>query len=121
MPAVTPRPQVMALLFDTDFKRPEDSLVFRHRDGRLFTEEEQAMLYAATVEELQAAGVHVHNPEAEAEAEAAATTLAELLLKYAIKHHGTLAALMTDEDLVEYDRLGVIVAAGADGFLAHEN
>ncbi|MER6249986.1 hypothetical protein ABT224_01115 [Streptomyces sp. NPDC001584] len=120
MPAVTPRPHVMALLFDTDFKRPADSLVFRHLDGRLFTEEEQAIVRNATIEELQAAGVHVHNPEAEAEAAAAATTLAELLLKYAVKHHGTLAALMTDEDLIEYDRLGVIVAAGADRFLPHD-
>lgn len=120
MPAVTPRPDVMALLFDTDFKRPADSLVFRHLDGRLFTEEEQAIVRNATIEELQAAGVHVDNPEAQAEAEAAATTLAELLLEYAVKHHRTLAALMTDEDLIEYDRLGVIVAAGADRFLPHD-
>ncbi|MEU9026449.1 hypothetical protein AB0D46_02725 [Streptomyces sp. NPDC048383] len=110
----------MALLFDTDFKRPADSLVFRRLDGRFFTEEEQAIVRNATVEELQAAGVHVDNPEAQAEAEEAATTLAELLLKYAVKHHGTLAALMTDEDLMEYDRLGVIVAAGADRFLSHD-
>ncbi|MFE9802521.1 hypothetical protein ACFYP6_27235 [Streptomyces goshikiensis] len=120
MPAVTPRPHVMALLFDTDFKRPADSLVFRRLDGRLFTEEEQAIVRNATIEELQAAGVHVHNPEAQVEAEEAATTLAELLLKYAVKHHGTLAALMTDEDLIEYDRLGVIVAAGTDRFLPHD-
>ncbi|GGU32253.1 hypothetical protein [Streptomyces violascens] len=113
MPAATPRPHVMALLFDTDFKRPTDSLVFRHLDGRLFTEEEQAIVRNATIEELQAAGVHVHNPEAEADAAAAATTLVELLLKYAVRHHETLAPLMTDEDLIEYDRLATVVAAGA--------
>lgn len=120
MPEATPRPHVMALLFDTDFKRPADSLIFRHLDGRLFTDEEQTLLNNATIEELQAAGVHVHNPDAEAEAEEAASALAELLLKYAVKHHGTLAALMTDEDLIEYDRLGVIVAAGADSLLPYD-
>ncbi|WP_141743794.1 hypothetical protein [Streptomyces agglomeratus] len=95
---------------------PPPSFRRRHRP-RLH---QRAIVRNATIEELQAAGVHVHTPEAQAEAEEAATTLAELLLKYAVKHHGTLAALMNDEDLIEYDRLGVIVAAGADRFLPHD-
>lgn len=74
MPAATPRPHVMALLFDTNFKRPTDSLVFRHLDGRPFTKEEQAVIRNATIEELQAAGVHVYNPTAGAEAEPSART-----------------------------------------------
>ncbi|MEE1810799.1 hypothetical protein [Streptomyces sp. BE133] len=36
----TPRPHVMALLFDMNFKSPKDSMVFRHLNGRLFTKEE---------------------------------------------------------------------------------
>ncbi|MFB6830694.1 hypothetical protein [Streptomyces hydrogenans] len=121
MPASTPRPHVMALLFDTDFNRPSGTRTFRHLDGRPFTDEEQALADDATLEELQAAGVHVHNPEAGAEAEAASLVLAELLLKYAVQHHKALAALMTDEDLIDYDRWVTIVAAGADGFRPRED
>ncbi|MFC7308436.1 hypothetical protein ACFQVC_29980 [Streptomyces monticola] len=111
----------MALLFDTDLNRPADSLVFRHLDGRLFTEEEQAVVRNATIEELQAAGVYVHNPAAEAEAAAAAQELAELLFKYVIPHHEVLIPFMTDEDVLEYDRLATIVVAGADSNLPHED
>ncbi|MEU7581976.1 hypothetical protein AB0B50_30810 [Streptomyces sp. NPDC041068] len=104
----------MALLFDTDFNRPEDSLVYRHLDGRLFTEEEQAIIRDATIEELQAAGVYVHNPEAGTEAAAAARKLVELLLRYVVSHSEVLIPFMTHEDMLEYDRLANIVAAGAD-------
>ncbi|MFE9566952.1 hypothetical protein ACFYMW_00425 [Streptomyces sp. NPDC006692] len=121
MPHTDIRPHVMALLFDTDFNRPADSLVFRHLDGRLFTEEEQAIVHNATIEELQAAGVYVHNPTAEAEAAAAAHELAELLFKYVIPHHEVLIPFMTHEDVLEYDRLATIVAAGADSTPPHED
>ncbi|MFD8009907.1 MULTISPECIES: hypothetical protein [Streptomyces] len=114
MPNSTPRPHVMALLFDMDFKGPADSLVFRRLDGRLFTEEEQAIIRGATAEELQAAGAHVHNPEAGAEAEAAVLKLAELLFKYVIPHRKVLIPFMTHEDMLEYGRLETIVTAGAD-------
>ncbi|MEW2095108.1 hypothetical protein ACIG8K_18155 [Streptomyces halstedii] len=106
------RPDVMVLLFDTNFDRPSDSHVFRRLDGRLFTEEEQAMLRDATAEEFQAAGVHVHNPEADE----ATRGMMELLLKYALSHFEALVPFLTDEDLLEYDRLVGIIAAGADQY-----
>ncbi|MGW3493408.1 hypothetical protein [Streptomyces sp. NPDC001020] len=121
MPASAPRPHVMALLFDTDFNRPSGTRTFRHLDGRPFTEEEQALAGDATIEELQAAGVYAHNSEAGAEAAAAAHELAELLHKYAVRHHEALVAFMSHEDLLEYDRLCGIVAAGADRFRPHED
>ncbi|MDG4856715.1 hypothetical protein P8605_00780 [Streptomyces sp. T-3] len=121
MPTSTPRPHVMALLFDTDFNRPADSLVFRRLDGRLFTEEEQAILRNATIEELQAAGVYVHNPDAEAEAAAATAELAELLFKYVIGHMEVLIPFMTHEDVLEYDRLASIITAGTGSALQHED
>ncbi|WP_380791273.1 hypothetical protein ACFE3N_15425 [Streptomyces albidoflavus] len=113
MPAPTPRPHVMALLFDTNFNRPSGTRTFRHLDGRPFTDEEQALADDATLEELQAAGVHVHNPEAGAEAKAAAHEMAELLFKYVIPHREALIPFMTHEDVLEYGRLEAIVAAGA--------
>ncbi|MEW2526532.1 hypothetical protein [Streptomyces sp. NPDC047071] len=111
----------MALLFDTDFNRPPDSLVYRHLDGRPFTEEEQAIIRCATTDELQAAGIRVHNPRAEAEAAAAALELADLLFKYVIPHHEVLVPFMTHEDMLKYDRLATIVAAGADDIPPHED
>nr|WP_251066491.1 hypothetical protein [Streptomyces sp. ISL-36] len=103
----------MALLFDTNFNRRPGTRTFRHLDGRLFTDEEQALADDATLEELQAAGVHVHNPEAGAEAEAAAHEMAELLFKYVIPHREALIPFMTHEDMLKYGRLETIVAAGA--------
>lgn len=120
MPAASPRLHVMALLFDTDFNRPSDSLVYRHLDGRLFTEEEQAMLRDATDVELQAVGLHVDNPDAEFDAEAAAREMIELLLKYAVPHHEALVPFMTHEDLMEYNRLAVAIATDADRYTPRE-
>ncbi|MEV7710398.1 hypothetical protein [Streptomyces sp. NPDC088270] len=104
----------MALLFDMNFKGPTDSMVFRHLNGQPFTEEEQAIARGATIEEHQAAGAHVHNPEVEAEADAAALKLAELLFKYVIPHRKVLVPFMTHEDMLEYGRLETIVIVGAD-------
>ncbi|MFD5049361.1 MULTISPECIES: hypothetical protein [Streptomyces] len=113
MPTSTPRPHVMALLFDTDFNRPSGTRTFRHLDGRPFTDEEQALADDATLEELQAAGVHVHNPEAGAEAQAAIYQMAELLFKYVLPHREALIPFMTHEDMLEYGRLETVIAAGA--------
>ncbi|MFE7709139.1 hypothetical protein ACFU6I_25825 [Streptomyces sp. NPDC057486] len=110
MPAPAPRPHVMALLFDTDFDRPSGTRIFRHLDGRPFTDEEQALADNATLEEFQAAGVRVHNPEAGA----AAAELAKLVHSYALRNHHALVQFMTHEDMPEYDRLCGIVVAGAD-------
>ncbi|WP_327415287.1 hypothetical protein [Streptomyces sp. NBC_01233] len=114
MPDSTPRPHVMALLFDMDFKGPKDSLVFRHLDGRLFTKEEQAIARGATIEELQAAGAHVDNPDTEAEADEAIVKLAELLFKYVIPNRKVLIPFMTHEDMLEYGRLESIAVAGVE-------
>ncbi|MFB8078581.1 hypothetical protein [Streptomyces sp. NPDC056013] len=103
----------MALLFDADFNRPSVSRTFHHLDGRPFTDEEQALADAATIEEFQAAGVRVYDPEAGAEAEAAATELARLVYSYALRNHQALVQFMTHEDMLEYDRLCGIIAAGA--------
>ncbi|MFF3843089.1 hypothetical protein [Streptomyces sp. NPDC001930] len=104
----------MALLFDTDFSRPSGTRTFRHLDGRAFTYEEQALADEATLEELQAAGVRVHNPQGGAEAEAAATELARLVHSYALRNHQALVQFMTHEDMLEYDRLCGVIVAGAD-------
>ncbi|MFB7406461.1 hypothetical protein ACFCZ2_04670 [Streptomyces sp. NPDC056202] len=113
-PSPAPRPHVMALLFDTDFDRPWGTRTFRHLDGRPFTDEEQAIADDATLEEFQAAGVPIHDPEAGTEAKAAVTELAKLIYSYALDHHMALVQFMTHEDMLEYDRLCGIVAAGAD-------
>ncbi|WP_327375064.1 hypothetical protein OG393_14490 [Streptomyces sp. NBC_01216] len=119
MPASTPRPHVMALLFDTDFNRPWGARTFRHLDGRPFTDEEQGLADDATLEELQAAGVH--DPEAGAEAKAAAHQMAELLFKYVLPHREALIPFMTHEDMLEYGRLETIVAAGAHRLRPHKD
>ncbi|MFE6225154.1 hypothetical protein [Streptomyces sp. NPDC057854] len=112
-PASTPRPHIMALLFDTDFDRPWGIRTFRHLDGRPFTDEEQAIADDATLEEFQAAGVRIHDPEAGTEAEAAVTELAKLIYSYALDHHMALVQFMTHEDRLEYDRLCGIITADA--------
>ncbi|MFJ6015382.1 hypothetical protein [Streptomyces sp. NPDC092952] len=104
----------MALLFDTDFNRFWGSRRFRHLNGHPFTDEEQALADDATLEEFQAAGVRVHNPEAVAEAEAAATELVKLVHSYALRNHRSLVQFMTHEDMLEYDRLCGIIVAGTD-------
>ncbi|MGV9881704.1 hypothetical protein [Streptomyces sp. NPDC003006] len=119
MPTPSPRPHVMALLFDTDFNRPADSLVYRHLDGRLFTEEEHALLRDATTEGFQAAGIHVHDPEVNVEA--AVREMLELLMKYAASHHEALVPFMTHEDLMEYDRLGFTIGANSDKYAPRED
>ncbi|WP_433400899.1 hypothetical protein [Streptomyces sp. CA-146814] len=121
MSASAPRPHVMALLFDTDFNRPSGTRAFRHLDGRPFTEEEQALADDATLEELQAAGVHVHNSEAGAKAKAAAHHMAELLFKYVLPHGEALIPFMTHEDMLEYGRLDSIIAAGAGPLRPHKD
>ncbi|MBQ1098591.1 hypothetical protein KBY55_21555 [Streptomyces sp. b94] len=121
MPASTPRPHIMALLFDTDFNRPSGTRTFRHLDGRPFTDEEQALADDATLEELQAAGVHVHNPEAGVEAQAATYQMADLLFKYVLPHREALIPFMTHEDMLEYGRLETVIAAGAHLLGPHED
>ncbi|MEU9609491.1 hypothetical protein [Streptomyces sp. NPDC048057] len=59
-------------------------------------------------------------PKAGTEAAAAAHELAEILHKYAIQHPEALVPFMTDEDLLEYDRLCGIIATGADKFRPRE-
>ncbi|WP_439943449.1 hypothetical protein [Streptomyces sp. BBFR115] len=119
MPQPEIRPHVMALLFDTNFNRPPGTRIFRHLDGRPFTDEEQALADDATLEELQAAGVHVHDPEAEVEA--AAHQLAELLFKYVLPHRTALIPFMTHEDMLEYGRLETVIAAGAHSLRPHKD
>lgn len=121
MPAPMPRPHVMALLFDTNFNRPPGTRTFRHLDGRPFTDEEQALADDATLEELQAAGVHVIDPEAEAKAQEAAHEMAELLFKYVIPHREVLIPFMTHEDVLTYGRLETIAAAGAHHPRSHKD
>ncbi len=119
MTVPSPRPHVMALLFDTDFNRPADSLVYRQLDGRLFTEEEHSLLRDATTEEFQAVGIHVDDPEVDVEA--AVREMVELLIKYAVDHHEALVPFMTHEDLMEYDRLGFTIGANADRYAPRED
>ncbi|WP_411070688.1 hypothetical protein [Streptomyces sp. cmx-4-25] len=121
MPQPEIRPHVMALLFDTNFNRPPGTRTFRHLDGRPFTDEEQALADDATLEEFQAAGVHVHNPEAGAEAQATAHEMAELLFKYVIPHREALIPFMTHEDMLEYGRLETVIAAGASSLRPHQD
>ncbi|MFF5971480.1 hypothetical protein ACFY7C_08110 [Streptomyces sp. NPDC012769] len=100
--------------FDTDFSRPSGTRYFRHLDGRPFTDEEQALADDATLEELQAAGVRVHNPEVEADSVAAAKELIKMLCGYAVDHHEALIPFMAHEDVLEYARLCSIITAGVN-------
>ncbi|WP_258177258.1 hypothetical protein [Streptomyces solincola] len=47
-----PRPDIVALLCDADFKRRRDTNTWTHRDGRPFSKEEQALAFTATRVEL---------------------------------------------------------------------
>ncbi|MEH0545429.1 hypothetical protein QA802_20840 [Streptomyces sp. B21-105] len=48
-----PRPDIVALLCDADFKRRPDTNAYSHRDGRPFSKEEQALAFTATRVELE--------------------------------------------------------------------
>lgn len=109
----------MALLFDTDFNRPADSLVYRHLDGRLFTDEEHALLRDATTEEFQAVGIHVDDPEVDVET--AVREMVDLLMKYAVDHHEALVPCMTHEDLMKYDRLSFTIGVNSGRYAPRED
>ncbi|WP_260860009.1 hypothetical protein [Streptomyces cupreus] len=43
-----PRPEIVDLLCDADFKYRSDTNTWSHRDGRPFSKEEQALAFTAT-------------------------------------------------------------------------
>ncbi|MFI9580420.1 hypothetical protein ACIHCQ_00875 [Streptomyces sp. NPDC052236] len=46
-------PYVFALLYDSDFKRRDDTGTWSHLDGRPFSKEEQALAFRATLAEFE--------------------------------------------------------------------
>ncbi|NEA72736.1 hypothetical protein [Streptomyces sp. SID13588] len=115
MPATTPRPHIMALLFDLDFDHP--GRTFHHLDGRPFTKEELAVANEATLEEFRAAGAKIHTEITQEIADQALNDASELLRKYFAQDPEVVIPYMTDEDHGHYESLLAIASADGGRFL----
>lgn len=112
------RPDVVALFADVDwYGYQDDPKRPYHRDGRPFTRAEHALLISVTREE-KAAGFAQMKREDDwlREVDAMRETFVALVRKYFAKlPKGSVVsdavAIMTDEDLAEYERLLPIVTA----------
>ncbi|WP_411574224.1 hypothetical protein [Streptomyces fradiae] len=127
MPKTAIRPEIVALLLDADFKVRPDTNTWSHRDGRPFTQDEQATALDATYAELEAVSAESTRQVAAArEQDEAVEALTDLLLSYFSRHPGVhvvgdLLPHMTPEDHAEYERLCAIAAPGGGFFLPYED
>ncbi|WP_256255867.1 hypothetical protein [Streptomyces sp. MUSC 14] len=112
---IRPRPDIVALLSDTDFKRRRDTRAWSHRDGRPFSKEEQAFALRATrgeFEELSAQlGRYTEYKHTKDESpEAFQRFLAPFMEQLTQKKLGNAVQLMTEDERTEFDRLlGLVI------------
>ncbi|MFD5563825.1 hypothetical protein [Kitasatospora griseola] len=115
------RTDVMDLLFDADFKYRPDTNTWSHIDGRPFTKKEQATALSASREEFETfCWLWDRKVERDREIGDATQAIVALLHRYfAVLPTESVAAdaaaIMTEQDRTEYERLLDIVAP--DGWL----
>ncbi|MFJ6212062.1 hypothetical protein ACIQGZ_01775 [Streptomyces sp. NPDC092296] len=115
------RTDVMDLLFDADFKYRPDTNTWSHSDGSPFTRKEQATVLSATREEFETfCWLRDRKIERDREMADATQAVIALLHRYfavlpADSTAADAAAVMTEQDRTEYERLLDIVAP--DGWL----
>ncbi|MFE9881910.1 hypothetical protein [Streptomyces sp. NPDC005784] len=107
---IRPRPDIVALLCDADFKRRSDTSTYSHRDGRPFSKEEQALAFTATRVELeevheQLARYREHQRTREEAPEAFQRFLAPFMEQLTEKNLGNTVQLMSENDRTEFNRL----------------
>ncbi|WP_338671717.1 hypothetical protein V1460_01880 [Streptomyces sp. SCSIO 30461] len=105
-----PRPDIVALLCDADFKRRRDTNTWTHRDGRPFSKEEQALAFTATRVELeevseQLARYQEYLRTVDEAPEALQRFLAPFMEQLTEKNLGNAVQLMNEDDRTEFDRL----------------
>ncbi|MFD0315063.1 hypothetical protein [Streptomyces flavalbus] len=105
-----PRPEIVALLCDADFKRRRDTNTWTHRDGRPFSKEEQALAFTATRAEFEEMNEQFTRYQeylrtgCEAP-EALQRFLAPFMEQLTKKTLGNAVQLMNKDDRTELDRL----------------
>ncbi|WP_328506467.1 hypothetical protein [Streptomyces sp. NBC_00391] len=107
---IRPRPDIVALLCDADFKRRPDTNTYSHRDGRPFSKEEQALAFTAARVELeevseQLARYREYRRTWEEAPEAFQRFLAPFMDQLAEKNIGNAVQIMGETDRTEFDRL----------------
>ncbi|MFC5803298.1 hypothetical protein [Streptomyces formicae] len=107
---IRPRPDIVALLCDADFKRRRDTNTWTHRDGRPFSKEEQALVFTATRVELeevseQLARYQEYLRTVDEAPEALQRFLAPFMEQLTEKNLGNAVQLMNGDDRTEFDRL----------------
>ncbi|KOG17504.1 hypothetical protein ADK35_24045 [Streptomyces viridochromogenes] len=107
---IRPRPEIVALLCDADFKRRPDTNTYSHRDGRPFSKEEQALAFTATRVELeevseQLARYREYRRTWKEAPEAFRRFLAPFMEQLTEKNLGNAVQLMSGNDRTEFDRL----------------
>ncbi|MGF3136929.1 hypothetical protein [Streptomyces diastaticus] len=110
MPRTDIRPHIVALLCDADFKRRSDTNTWSHRDGRPFSEEEQATAFQATRAEFEE--FHAQHErymvclrKSEEAPDALELFLAPFFERLAEKTLGDAVEIMTKNERAELDRL----------------
>ncbi|BAJ29845.1 MULTISPECIES: hypothetical protein [Kitasatospora] len=120
------RPEVVALLLDADLPALIATKTLTHRDGRPFTQAEQALAATCTDRETEAVLAQIKlelDFDTEQEADAPRAMEALLAKYYGHVPAGTLigdpGAAMTDEDRAEYESLLYVLAPEPGDLLAH--
>ncbi|MEW1550201.1 hypothetical protein [Streptomyces tsukubensis] len=112
---IRPRPDIVALLCDADFKRWRETNTWTHRDGRPFSKGEQALVFRATRVELeevseQLARYREYLRTVEEVPEALQRFLAPFMEQLTEKNLGNAVQLMNEDDRTEFDRLlGLVI------------
>ncbi|MGA4943731.1 hypothetical protein [Streptomyces cinereoruber] len=124
MPQPEIRPEIVTLLCDANFKHFRETGIWSHRDGRPFTEEEQALIFQVThadLEKLKAQHsryLEYVRPYEEAP-EAIQRFLAPFMEQLEEKNLGNAHALMTEDERTEFNRLLGLMTEPARPFTAY--
>ncbi|MBV2356420.1 hypothetical protein KUM39_18890 [Streptomyces sp. J2-1] len=105
-----PQPHIVALLCDSDFKKRPDTHTWSHRDGRPFTDEEQATALRATRSDFEELNAQMTRYKAYAQAKNEAPDtlnqfLAPFMERLTKKTLGNAVELMTETEQAEFNRL----------------
>jgi hypothetical protein len=124
MTTPSPRPDIIALLCDADFKHRADTHTWTHRDGHPFSKEEQAHVFTATRAEFEEFNAQFtryreYLQEKKDSPEALQRFLAPFMQQLTQKTLGNAAPLMNEDERTKFDHLLALIADPPQPFTAN--